>query len=111
MFSIITKGTGNKSANITQSLNKSMVLQNFEYCIHYWSLHLKKSILELEKGDQHYQVAVGRLQHLPFFSLEERCVRGDMRRDICNYAWSEKKLIEQPFSLSHSLTQNNLTQS
>ena len=49
MLGIIRKEIENKMASIILPLYKSMVRPHLEYCVQFWSSHLKKDIIELEK--------------------------------------------------------------
>ena len=49
MLGIITKGIENKAPSIIMPLYKMLVRPHLEYCIQFWSPHLKKDIVELEK--------------------------------------------------------------
>ncbi|CAM5151637.1 unnamed protein product [Natator depressus] len=49
MLVTIRKVIKNKTENIIMPLYKYMVIPHFEYCIQFWSSHLKKDIMELEK--------------------------------------------------------------
>ena len=87
MLGIIRKGTENKIANSIMPLYKTMVRPHLEYCLQFWLLQLKKEIMELEKvqrsvtkmmtglGNLPYEE---RLQHVGLFSLEKKCLGGDM---------------------------------
>ena len=50
MLGIIRKGIENKSASIIMPLYKSLVRPHLEYCVQFWSPHLKKDIIALEKS-------------------------------------------------------------
>ena len=45
MLSIIRKGIENKTVRIILPVEKSMVRPHLEYCIQFWSPHLKKDII------------------------------------------------------------------
>ena len=50
ILEIIKKGIENKTANILMSLYKTLARPDLEYCVQFLSPHLKKDIVELEKG-------------------------------------------------------------
>ena len=87
MLGIIKKGIENKTANIIMPLYKMVVGLHLEYWVPFWSPHLKKDIVEMEKVQNRatkMMTGLGhlpyeeRLQHLGLFSLEKRCLRGDV---------------------------------
>ena len=64
MLGIIKKGIENKIANIIMALYKMLVRQHLEYCIQFWSPHLKKDIVELEKVQKRATKMMTGLGHL-----------------------------------------------
>ena len=83
----VRKGIENKTANTILPLYKSMVRPHFEYCVQFWSPHLKKDIIELEKGQKRATKMIKGLERLPYegslhqlglCSLEKRRLKGDM---------------------------------
>ena len=87
MLCIIKRGTENKTVNIIMALYKMLVRLHPEYSIQFWSPHLKKGIVELEKVKKRVTTMMTGLGHLPYeerlqcvglFSLEKRHLGGDM---------------------------------
>lgn len=52
MFDIIWKGTENKTKGIILLLFKTFVCPHLESCVRFWSLQLKKYVVELEKVER-----------------------------------------------------------
>ena len=95
MLGIIRKGIENKTASIILPLYKSMVQPHLGYSVQFWTPHLKKDIIELEKvqkratkmikGMEHHRYE-GRLQQLGLFSLEKKKAKGRRDRGVQNNA-------------------------
>ena len=66
MLDIIRKGIENKTASIILPLYKSMVQPHSVYCIQFWSPHLKKDIIQLEKMQKKATKMIKGLEHLPY---------------------------------------------
>lgn len=49
MLGNIRKEIENKTENINMSLYKSMVSPLYKYCMQFWTPHLKKDMIELQK--------------------------------------------------------------
>ena len=111
MPGIIRKGIENKTANIILPLYKSMVRPHLEYCVQFWSPHLQKDIVEMEKVQKRATKMITGLGNLPYeerlrrlglFSLEKRRLRGDMIETYKIMHGKDRVEKERLFSLSHN---------
>ena len=88
-----------------------LVRPYLEYCIQFWSPHLRKDIVELKKVQKRateMMTGLGhlpyeeRLQHLGLFSLEKRHLRGDMTETYKIMQGMDKVDRGKLFSLSRN---------
>ena len=87
MLAFITRGVEYRSKEVLLQLYRALVRPHLEYCVQFWSPHLRKDILAMEGVQRRFTRLipgmaglsyVERLERLGLYTLEFRRMRGDL---------------------------------